>query len=282
MNPVITALPINEIHADWSWNCRREEVRPLDVVELMNSIRDQGLLQPVVVVEYPEWKENPKPEQYKYLLVIGYRRMKAHVCLERETIAATIRAGAITEAEAIKLNMVENLQRKDLTLTQEVEAVKQLKLLGLNRERIAAELGMSPGWAQTRTMLALLPKFVTEEVQDKKISTGHVLRLYTLYQNREERSGIDAAYETLLEAVKQLKKDKSSGLKKASKYSEAPATRKQIFRMQEIIFNNLGAGFATRLLAWCAGKIGEEELLEDLKEECAASNRVYVGVEDDK
>ena len=81
----IVELPISKIHADEEFNCRGP-ISPMEVMDLAESIREKGLLQPVVVMEYDQAEK--ERTGYDYLLIAGYRRYTAKVkILRHETIA---------------------------------------------------------------------------------------------------------------------------------------------------------------------------------------------------
>ena len=274
----ISLFDMEEIHADWSWNCRGGEPRAIDVNDLVMSIRQHGLMQPVIVIPYPDWKKNPG---YKYLLIMGYRRYKAHQLLEYKQIRAIVQHGIESEAEALTLNLVENISRKDLDIEQETLAVKRLMALGLKRTEVAERLDQSPGWVQIRSMLVRMPPFVLREVKEGKVTQQQVHRLFRIYNATYKAKDFDTAIEVLIDAVKKIKEAKilkkvSDPLKKIEdKVAKKPPTKAEVFEMQNHIYDNIGACLATRALAWAAGEITSSEFEESLKAETEDFGKVY-------
>lgn len=121
-------------------------IRPDDpaVAELAASIRELGLLQPVVVRPHPV-------EAGKWDLRAGARRYFAHLLLGRETILATVRE--MTDAQALEVTVLENLQRQDLRPLEEARGVRALLAAGLSAEEAGRQIGKSARWVQGRALL---------------------------------------------------------------------------------------------------------------------------------
>lgn len=121
-------------------------IRPDDpaVAELAASIRELGLLQPVVVRPHPT-------EAGRWDLRAGARRYLAHRLLGRETILATVRE--MTDAQALEVTVLENLQRQDLRPLEEARGVRSLLLAGLSAEEAGRQIGKSARWVNSRALL---------------------------------------------------------------------------------------------------------------------------------
>lgn len=91
----------------------KEQMGAESIKELMDSISQKGVLQPVLVYRAAE------KEQYKYILVAGERRFLASKALNRPHIPARILTKAPVQAEIIEIQLIENLQRKDLNAVDE-------------------------------------------------------------------------------------------------------------------------------------------------------------------
>jgi len=265
-------IPMRDIHADWEWNCRGGRLQ---------AIRTTGLLQPVIVMPYPEWKENPNG--YKYLLVMGYRRFRAHELLEYTSIRALVQTGIESERDAVMVNLTENMSRKQLDFKQEVNAVKRLLSLKMPLNEICQRLNVSYGWGQARYYAAKLPNIVTEEVNKGAVNITSTRRLYSIYKACKDRDGVEPAVQQLMQALKDLKKTKmTSNSKDALKKFEDTApkmklrSRKEIETMQDRILDLIGPCLGTRAMAWCAGVISSNDLEVDIKEECDVLQRIYI------
>lgn len=91
----------------------REQMDVESIKELMDSISEKGVLQPVLVYRAPE------NEQQRYILVAGERRFLASKALNRPHIPARILTRAPDQAEIIEIQLIENLQRRDLNAVDE-------------------------------------------------------------------------------------------------------------------------------------------------------------------
>lgn len=253
-------IQMDEIHYDQVFNCRGQII-PMDVVELAKDIDANGLLQQIVVSEYPAEKQ--KETGKKYLLIAGYRRYTAHIVLKRDKIDCKI-LPAMSEADARFLNLSENTQRKDLNIMQEAHALKGLIDLGVTEESIAERLGKSRGWVQIRGILLKLPLDIQEECVAYKLIHKQIRDVYTHYL----KEGRGAAEET----VRKMKDAKIKGKKsirlqkKIKPTAKRHRSRGEIFVMMDHIQESLGNGLHTRTLAWAAGEISDNELYLSIRE----------------
>lgn len=263
-------IKIDEIHMDEEMNSRGK-IAPMDVLDLSKDIERQGgLIQPVVVMKYPEEKQ--KETGKKYFLVAGFRRTTAHKVLKWDEIEASV-LDNFDEEEARFMNLNENLQRTDLTLMQEAEAIQKV-IDSLKKKHNDAKiperlvmnrLGKSRGWVQVRMMALKLPKPIrTELKQGNFASQTDVRDLYTVYI----REGKEAADE-VVRSIKdnKLREKKSVATKKPAKLKPKKNTKRhrrrpEIFEMQEHIKNQIGHGDITKALAWAAGEISNGEFVD--------------------
>jgi len=249
-------VPMAEIFSDEEFNCRGR-IAPIDVVDLARSIDVNGLQQPIVVQPFT----HPTKPAIKYRIVSGHRRHAAFRVLEKQTIPATVRPG-LSELNARKLNLEENLKRKDLNMLQEAFAIRHFKNAGLTQEDVAKDLGVSRGWVQTRFNILDLPPEVQQEVAAGFITAEQVRELHSL--RKEEQ----------FEAVKRIKTARLSGdkrhikvrVKRANPLAKRERSRDEIFRLQDKIQQVLGNSFATRCLAWAAGEITDLDIERDIRD----------------
>lgn len=263
-------LPISEIFADEEFNCRGV-ISPIGVMELSKSIKEQGLLQPILV--QPWTKKDGK----KYRIVMGYRRFKAHQVLNVPTIRAIVKQG-LTDDDAVILNLSENIQREDLTILQEAKSIEKLKLNGWSEIQVAERLKKSRGWVQVRFFLLELPVEIQQEAANGNLSQQEIRDAWTTL----EHQGLDAAFEY----VRELKEAKLTGKKrpvtpakiaaKKKKNRKYPRTPEEIIEIQGIIREKLGNGIITQLLAWCAGEIDDLTMHQALRAECVKNGKTYM------
>lgn len=130
--------------------------------ELSESIKEHGILQPVVV------RKNGKT----FELVVGERRFRAAKLAKLKEIPAITKE--LTDQQMMELAILENLQREDLTPIEEAEAYQKLmEALNLTQEQLAFRLGKSRPHIANHVRLLALPKEVRQLISDKHLSMGH-------------------------------------------------------------------------------------------------------------
>ncbi|TAA70611.1 ParB/RepB/Spo0J family partition protein [Planococcus salinarum] len=130
--------------------------------ELSESIKEHGILQPVVV----------RKAGKRFELVVGERRFRAAKLAKLDDIPAIIKE--LTDQQMMELAILENLQREDLTPIEEAEAYQKLmEALNLTQEQLAFRLGKSRPHIANHVRLLALPKDVRQMISDKKLSMGH-------------------------------------------------------------------------------------------------------------
>lgn len=248
-------VAISDIYYDESFNCRNAFT--LDsVAELAESIRQHGLKFPIVV---QPWDQQPG---YAYRLVAGHRRfraMQAH--LKADTIPARV-AHNLDEHEARKLNLLENLERKDLNILEEAQGMRRL-FPTQGRDVIVRELGRPDRWVYTRLRLLTLP----EPVQ-QMAAAGLILKvdIEALDRIQSPDAQIRAAEKIAAGRRENPKRRPRLGLT----YTKVPRgvrTKNAINRMIARMLAEGITGLAPRVAAWCANQITEDELLADIRQE---------------
>ena len=255
----ISHLKMSEIFADPTFNCRGS-IAPIDVAELARDIDEHGLQQPIVVKPIKSG-EALRPE-HKYKVVSGHRRHRAFQVLNRETIPCIVNPD-LTDAQALILNLGENLHRKDLNIMQEATAIDRLKMEGFTIADVSAALNKSSTWVQVRFILLELPEVIQEAAAAGFINHKHIRDLHRMKDVKSQ-----------LEAAKKIKEAKLRGerppnMKKGAKrdiIKMKARDRDDIFWMQDHIQDAVGNNFGTRCLAWCAGEISDFDLFQDLEQ----------------
>jgi len=142
--------------------------------ELSDSIRDKGVLQPVLVRPLPAsvqggFKDGKKPA---YQIIAGERRWQAALQAGLETIPVFVRD--ITDQEALEIGVVENVHRADLNPMEEALAYKSLHTqFGRTQEDVAKAVGKSRPYIANMLRLLNLPESVQKYLAEGKITTGH-------------------------------------------------------------------------------------------------------------
>lgn len=148
----------------------RKEFDAEAMQELADSIREQGVFQPIIV---------RRSTIKGYELVAGERRLRASKLAGKTTIPAIVREYA--EEVMIQVAVVENLQREDLRPLDEAMAYKTLMdSLHLNQEEVAQKVGKSRPYIANYLRLLALPMDVQQYVQQGELSAGHARTLLGL------------------------------------------------------------------------------------------------------
>jgi ParB family chromosome partitioning protein len=161
----LAELDVAEIHP----NPRqpRTEFRAEELDELAASIREQGILQPVVV--------RPRP-QGGYELLVGERRLRASKLAGATRVPAIIREA--DDRQALEQALVENLQRADLQPLEEAAAYRNLTdLFELTQEEVARRMGKSRVYVTNTLRLLDLPDEVKLLMADGRLQAGHARAL---------------------------------------------------------------------------------------------------------
>ncbi|WP_424237372.1 ParB/RepB/Spo0J family partition protein [Bhargavaea ginsengi] len=130
--------------------------------ELTESIREHGVLQPIIV----------RKKGRKYEIVVGERRFRASGEAGLDSVPAVVRD--MTDQQMMELAILENLQREDLNPVEEAEAYKQLMdALSLTQEQLAFRLGKSRPHIANHLRLLSLPEEVRSMLSEGRLSMGH-------------------------------------------------------------------------------------------------------------
>jgi ParB family chromosome partitioning protein len=136
------------------------------LAELAESIRTQGVLQPILVRPLSVEGEG------KYEIVAGERRWRASQLAGQRTIPAMVREMSAEQALAIAL--IENLQREDLNPMEEAAGFRELRdRFGLSQDEISSRVGKSRSAVANMLRLFNLPKEIQEDLQSGRMTQGH-------------------------------------------------------------------------------------------------------------
>jgi len=161
------SIPMEKIRAG-AFQPRRT-FTPEALAELIASVREKGILQPVLV--------RPTPEGYE--LVAGERRFRAAEAAGLSSIPAVVRK--LTDREALEVALVENVQRADLNPIELAEGYQRLhQEFSLSQEQVAERVGKDRATVSNTLRLLRLPAPVRQALVAGRISSGHARALLSL------------------------------------------------------------------------------------------------------
>ena len=172
-------IPIHRI--DHSLFQPRREFNEQELHELAESIRQQGILQPLLVRQKGD----------RFELIAGERRLRAAQLAGLKEVPVLIKEA--DDRTVLELALIENLQREDLNPIEEALGYRQLiDRFGLRQEDIATRVGKSRATVANALRLLQLPPEVQELIRSGRLSTGHAKALLSLPTPEAQRQA--AAY----------------------------------------------------------------------------------------
>ena len=188
---VVQEIPVGDI--DPNTEQPRRSFPEEAMTQLSASVKEQGVLQPLLVVEQPGGR---------YRIVAGERRWRAARQAGLATVPCIVRD--MDMIRQMEVSLIENLQREDLNPMEEAAAIRALmQQCGYTQETVAARLSKSRPVIANLLRLLTLPKEVAQMVREGQLSAGHARVLAGL--DREEDK-VALARETLAKgySVRQL------------------------------------------------------------------------------
>lgn len=150
------------------------------IIELSESIKEHGVIQPVVV----------RPIGDKYEIIAGERRYKASVLAGKDTIPAIVTN--LNDKDSAEVALIENVQRRDLSAIEEAISYKKILDMGyLTQEQLAIKLGKSQSTVANKVRLLNLCDEVQEALMEDKISERHARSLLKLSTTEKQKMMLD-------------------------------------------------------------------------------------------
>jgi len=150
-------------------NQPRKNFAESELEDLSNSIREKGILQPILV-------RPVKGVSDTYEIVAGERRWRAAQRAKLHDVPVVVRE--MEDGEALELAIVENVQRSDLNAIEEAAAYQELiGRFHYTQEKIAQEVGKSRSHVANTIRLLKLPESVQSMLRDGKLTAGHARTL---------------------------------------------------------------------------------------------------------
>lgn len=183
--------------------------------ELADSIREHGVLQPLLVRPLPGGS---------YQLVAGERRWRASRMAGLQEVPVVIRE--MDEEQAMEIALIENLQREDLNAIEEATGYKQLmERYGMTQEQVAKRVGKSRPAIANALRLLNLPQKVMDMVGEGEVSPGHA-RALLAFDDQDRIVEIAQKAKTgkySVRDIERMAKNQDEKKEKAAKAPEEPA-----------------------------------------------------------
>lgn len=283
----IILVPLLDIYLDPEFNCRGC-FTPQEVHGLGQTIKQEGQVDPLIIQPIEDMldKERPSPCPWKFRLIAGHRR---HIAMENWTdlkkAKCVIELG-LSHQQARALNFTENLQRKDLNILEEAEALLNT-WPDYEIKTIARLIGKPKKWVAVRLDLLTLPDYV-----QKKAAAGH-LSQYSIEMLAElHPKDIELVYQELV--TTKGKPGQTPVRKGKQRWRSRPRGKIEIGKMVDLLyqhqrFSNLtdeSQDYVIAALVWVTKHIKSKEFLEarlGFPEDCVIvdKNDQVTGFKDD-
>jgi len=171
----------------------RKEFSKEELDELAESVREKGILQPILVRKTGD----------VYTIVAGERRFRAAKQEKLKKVPVIVKE--FTEKEVLEISLIENIQRKDLNPIEQAEAYKRLSdEFGATQEDIAKSLGKSRPVVTNKLRLLTLSERILSYLRRGKLTEGHARLLLSINDDLREDIAQEAAEKGL--SVRELEK----------------------------------------------------------------------------
>lgn len=206
----------------------RKDIDPEKIKELADSIKAQGVIQPIVL---------RKIGDERYEIVAGERRWRAAQLAGLQEVPVVVRD--IDDKGAMAIALIENIQREDLNPLEEAEALKRLlEEFELTHQQIADAIGKSRATVTNLLRLMELQPEVKQLLIDKQIEMGHARALLPLSRDLQIQAAQKIAKQNLsVRAVEKLIRD----LQTEPQKNEPVEVDRDTRRLQDDLTSKLGA-----------------------------------------
>lgn len=212
----------------------RRDIQPEALEELTDSIRSQGVMQPIVV--------RPVGEE-RYEIIAGERRWRAAQLAELDTIPAVVRD--VSDQTALALALIENIQRENLNPVEEAMALKRLlEEFELTQQQVADAVGKSRAQVANLLRLLALDPEVQTLLERGDLDMGHARALLVLPAAKQRKAAHEVVNNDLTVRQTEALVKKLQAGKPAPKGSAAPSA--DVARLETQLGDLLGASVKIR------------------------------------
>jgi ParB family transcriptional regulator, chromosome partitioning protein len=213
----------------------RLEFNQEELAELVHSIRENGVLQPIVV------RPLPHGESVRYELVMGERRLRATKLAGLRTIPAVIKDTA--DEQMLQEALLENLHRSQLNPLEEASAYQQLMAdFGITHEQLGTRLGRSRPLITNTVRLLKLPEHIQRKVAAGVITAGHARAVLSVV----DPELMDRLTDKIITEELTVRAAEDAAVKMAGPSKPKKATGRRNEHLDEIA-DRLGGRFDTRV-----------------------------------
>ena len=200
LNDKIVQISINNIKP--RLDQPRKSFDDESIIDLSNSIKEYGLLNPIVVSKVND----------SYEIIAGERRYRASKKAGLEDIDAIVRDYSEKDVEI--LSLIENVQREDLKVLEEANAYKKLaNQYSMTQEQIARTMGKSRSYIANTMRLLNLNDFEKQALNDNKISSSQARTLLSIKDDKERKNTLN----DFIDGKTNIRKVESTNTRKKSK-----------------------------------------------------------------
>lgn len=201
----VREIPIELVHSNPDQP--RQSFREDEIATLADSIRDKGVLQPILVRPSPR-----TPGEFE--IVAGERRWRAAQLAGLRVMPALVRT--LDDERALEISIVENVQREDLNAMEEAQAYRALmQRFGHTQDKAATAVGKSRSHVANTIRLLQLPESVQQHVIHGRLSAGHARALLSA-QDPARVADLVVEQQLSVREAEAMVRGKTSGPKKAS------------------------------------------------------------------
>jgi len=195
-----------------------------EILELSDSIKEHGVIQPIVVRTIGD----------KYEIIAGERRYKASVLAGRETVPVIVKN--LNDKDSAEIALIENIQRKNLTPIEEALSYKKILDMGyITQENLASKLGKSQPSVANKIRLLNLSDEVQEALLENKISERHARSLLKLDTSKQQNEMLNRI---INERLTVRKTDQEIEKLKNNTTDEGTSDEQKVIEKGEIDMNN--------------------------------------------
>jgi len=208
----------------------RTDIDAEKLEELANSIKQHGVIQPIIV---------SKLSDNKYQMIAGERRLRASKLAGIKKIPAVI--AEYTDEQAAEIALIENLQREDLNPYEEAYAYKKLiDDFGLTQEQLAERIGKSRTAVTNILRLLKLPEEILLMLKEGSLSTGHARAILALKEEKLQKEIGEKVIKKQL-SVRQTEKLIKNIMKERDNNKKTTGQSPEIIEIQERLQSALAA-----------------------------------------